>query len=173
MRKLLIGILLFLIWMALSTYYYVNNIFQRTEPVQVTEQTDELSEQAVTESPNDTISLPDLPTGIILYFDFDKTVILPSESLRPFLDQGLKYMQADTGACLLLTGHTCSIGTEAYNMDLGMRRSKAVQQFFLENGYSSQCLRLSSKGETEPAADNTTLEGRKKNRRVTVRINPQ
>jgi outer membrane protein OmpA-like peptidoglycan-associated protein len=173
MRKLLIGILLFLIWMALSTYYYANNIFPRTQPVQETVQVDDLTDQAVTESSTETLSLPDLPAGIILYFDFDKTAILSSASLQSFLANSLSYMKADTGACLLLTGHTCSIGTEADNIDLSLRRSNSVKQFFLEHGYSSQCIQLSSKGETDPADDNSTEEGRKKNRRVTIRIKPQ
>lgn len=169
MRKLLIGILLFLLWMSLSTWYYTSHLFPLWHPAEETVP----SVDPPTESPPETATLPEIPDAIVLYFDFDKSVILPSANLESFLNSSIDYMEADTNACLVLTGYTCSIGSESYNMELGKRRALAVQTYFLDHGCSTHCTIVSSKGETEAVADNSTMEGRKKNRRVTVHIKPQ
>jgi OOP family OmpA-OmpF porin len=173
MRRLFTGIVLFLIWSSLSTWYYANNIFPVNKPEQETVLPETTAVDTVAESPPEMPVLPDLPKDITLYFEFDKSAILPSSSLASFLTGSMSYLAADENACLHLTGYTCSIGNDTYNMELGLRRAKAVQKYFLEKGYSSECIKLVSKGESNPAADNSTNEGRIKNRRVTVQIKTQ
>jgi outer membrane protein OmpA-like peptidoglycan-associated protein len=172
MRPLLIGILLFLIWSALSTWYYATRIFPVGEPAGGPASVEEVHADTAVVAPQKTVTLPEKPSDITLYFDYNKTVILPSAALDPYIQSGKRYLEADSSACLLITGHTCSIGTEIYNLDLGKRRAMAVKEALASGGLTPECIKISSRGESEPAADNSTENGRKKNRRVHIHIQP-
>jgi outer membrane protein OmpA-like peptidoglycan-associated protein len=168
MRPLIIGIILFLAWLILSTWYYATHIYPVLNPADETTITETVP--GTIEQPAEAPAPPDAPDGITLYFGFDKTEILNPGTLRDWLPRGREYLDAVADACVQIDGHTCNIGTEAYNMDLGRRRAESVQKFLLENGFSSECVRLSSKGEAQPAVANTSEENRKKNRRAELYI---
>ncbi len=66
-----------------------------------------------------------------------------------------------------IEGHTCSIGTSAYNMDLSRRRAESVKAYMVKNfGIDPARLTTVGYGEEKPIADNNTRAGRMKNRRV-------
>lgn len=66
-----------------------------------------------------------------------------------------------------IEGHADSQASEAYNEGLGMRRAEAVRQYMIRYlGFSESDVAVASRGETSPAADNTTAEGRARNRRA-------
>ena len=67
------------------------------------------------------------------------------------------------------TGHTDSVGDEAYNQKLSERRAQAVVDFLYAQGVSQGRITAIGMGETKPLADNATEEGRAQNRRVTIR----
>ncbi|MCX5673334.1 MAG: OmpA family protein [Planctomycetota bacterium] len=67
------------------------------------------------------------------------------------------------------TGHTDSVGDEAYNQKLSERRAQAVVDFLYAQGVSPGRITAIGMGETKPRADNSTEEGRAENRRVTIR----
>lgn len=71
---------------------------------------------------------------------------------------------------VLIEGHTDSIGTEEYNLDLSRRRAKAVFDFLVSQGVTEGRLSYDGYGEGRPVADNDTPEGRQKNRRVDLVI---
>ncbi|WP_034042641.1 OmpA family protein [Wocania ichthyoenteri] len=73
---------------------------------------------------------------------------------------------------ILVVGHTDSVGDANYNMTLSKNRAYAVTNYFTQNGVSSGRLTTNWFGETQPIHDNTTAEGRAKNRRVNVAILP-
>lgn len=74
---------------------------------------------------------------------------------------------------VLVVGHTDSSGSAAYNMSLSERRANAVTTYFVNNkGLSSSRFTTTWFGEDQPIADNSTVEGRAKNRRVNVAIVP-
>jgi outer membrane protein OmpA-like peptidoglycan-associated protein len=168
MRPIITGIILFLAWMVLSTWYYATHIFPVLNPAEETTLTETVP--GTMEQPPEAPAVPEAPGGITLYFAFDKTEILNPAAVRDWLPKGREYLGAVTGACVQLDGHTCDIGTEAYNLDLGKRRAESVQKFLRNNGLSSECVRLSGKGESAPAVPNTSEENRKKNRRVELYI---
>jgi len=76
----------------------------------------------------------------------------------------------DTSAMVEVTGHTDITGTEAYNMALGLRRAGFVKSFLTDKGISAERIVISSKGPKEPAASNSTREGRAANRRTEIKI---
>jgi outer membrane protein OmpA-like peptidoglycan-associated protein len=70
-------------------------------------------------------------------------------------------------------GHTDSVGTAEYNMDLSSRRAMAVKNLLVERGVSGSRLETIGYGESMPVATNNTEAGRQKNRRVEIKIAPK
>ncbi len=74
---------------------------------------------------------------------------------------------------VLVVGHTDSVGGDEYNMTLSKNRANAVTNFFIQtNSLDSNRFTTSWFGEQQPISDNTTSEGRAKNRRVNLAIVP-
>jgi len=73
---------------------------------------------------------------------------------------------------ILVVGHTDSVGSEDYNMTLSKNRAYAVTNYLINKGLSSGRFTTNWFGETQPMYDNSTAEGRAKNRRVNVAILP-
>ena len=71
---------------------------------------------------------------------------------------------------ILIVGHTDDTGGDQLNMDLSVRRAESVKSFISGQNVSSYRLTTSGKGEGEPIADNTTVDGRSQNRRVEIVI---
>lgn len=73
---------------------------------------------------------------------------------------------------ILVVGHTDSTGDESYNMELSKNRAYAVTNYLVGKGLSSGRFTTNWFGETQPMFDNSTAEGRAKNRRVNIAILP-
>ncbi|MBF0265613.1 MAG: OmpA family protein [Gammaproteobacteria bacterium] len=68
-----------------------------------------------------------------------------------------------------IVGHTDSMGTASYNQGLSERRAKSVAQYLQSHAkITDKDIETSGKGESMPVADNNTLEGRAKNRRIEI-----
>jgi OOP family OmpA-OmpF porin len=102
-------------------------------------------------------------------FDFDRSVIKPEGRIR--LDNFLKELFGVKYEVVIVVGHTDSIGSDQYNMKLGLRRAEAVKAYLVSKGMNANQIRTSSKGEREPIADNKTAQGRAMNRRVVIEVN--
>ncbi|USD67763.1 OmpA family protein [Vibrio sp. SCSIO 43136] len=102
-----------------------------------------------------------------VFFEFDRSKL--SDTSVRILEHIAKQLKASPNT-ITLEGHTDAMGSETYNMALGLRRSKEVEAFLVEKGIDPQTMLASSKGESQPVADNTTKEGREKNRRVEIKI---
>lgn len=101
-------------------------------------------------------------------FDFDKSVLKVGGVAK--LDElvaNIKGMQLDV---VIATGHTDSVGSDAYNQRLSVARAEAVKAYLVSHGVDVKRVRAVGKGESEPIADNATAEGRAKNRRVEVTV---
>lgn len=70
------------------------------------------------------------------------------------------------GAALTVLGHTDSVGSDPYNMDLSKRRAVAVLQALVTRGLDPNSLTAIAIGKRQPIADNATSLGRARNRRV-------
>ncbi len=71
---------------------------------------------------------------------------------------------------IIAVGHTDSIGTDAYNQRLSVRRAEAVKAYLVSKGIEKNRVYTEGKGEKQPVADNKTAEGRAKNRRVEIEV---
>lgn len=73
---------------------------------------------------------------------------------------------------VLISGHTDSSGSDAYNQTLSEKRAVSVSQYFTAKGLSPARFQAVGYGETRPVADNNTEQGRAANRRVEIQIIP-
>lgn len=71
---------------------------------------------------------------------------------------------------LLVEGHTDSVGTDDYNLDLSRRRAQAVRGFLIENGVDAYRVVATGFGESYPISTNDDAAGRQHNRRVEIVI---
>ncbi len=99
-------------------------------------------------------------------FDFDKSVVRPDG--KKAIDEALAKLGGIDLEMVIATGHTDSVGTEAYNQKLSERRAAAVKAYLVSKGIPSSKVTTIGKGETQPVATNKTKEGRQKNRRVDI-----
>ena len=71
---------------------------------------------------------------------------------------------------VLVEGHTDGAGPEDYNMDLSKKRATSVTKYLISQGIDENRLTTKWYGENQPIGDNTTAEGKAKNRRVELAI---
>ena len=102
------------------------------------------------------------------FFDFDKSVLKPAGKER--LTDLVSKLQGTDIEIVIATGHTDSIGTDAYNQKLSLRRANSVKAFLVSKGVPTDRIFTEGKGESQPVASNKTREGRAKNRRVEVEV---
>jgi OOP family OmpA-OmpF porin len=101
-------------------------------------------------------------------FRFDKSDVIPDPN--PVLDRAVELIRGCDGVDIEIHGHTDWIGSEAYNMKLGMRRAEAVKDYLIMKGIAGEHLFPKSFGESQPITTNETKEGRKLNRRVEFHV---
>ncbi len=65
-----------------------------------------------------------------------------------------------------IQGHTDNTGDENFNIKLSAKRAEAVKNYLISKGVPANILTTKGFGSSKPIADNNTIEGRKKNRRV-------
>ena len=102
------------------------------------------------------------------FFDFDKSVLKPAGKAK--LDDLVSKVQGINLEVIIAVGHTDSIGSDAYNQKLSIRRAEAVKAYLVNKGIEKNRVYTEGKGEKQPVADNKTREGRAKNRRVEIEV---
>ena len=101
-------------------------------------------------------------------FDFDKSVIKPAGKSK--LDDLAGKIRGVNLEVVIAIGHTDSIGSDAYNQKLSVRRAESVKAYLVSKGVEPNRIYTEGKGEKQPVASNKTKEGRQKNRRVEIEV---
>ncbi len=102
----------------------------------------------------------------VFYFDFDKSTVKPES--RTYLDAHAVFLAANPNVGVVLNGYADERGTKEYNLALGERRAKAVQDYLRFKGVSLAQMETVSFGEEFPADNGHDEAAWTKNRRVVV-----
>ena len=102
------------------------------------------------------------------FFDFDKAVLKPEGKAK--LDDLVSKVKGINLEVIIAVGHTDSVGADAYNQKLSVRRAEAVKAYLVSKGVEKNRVYTEGKGEKQPVADNKTKDGRAKNRRVEIEV---
>ncbi len=103
-----------------------------------------------------------------LYFTLGEAQYIKTEATSQFFAEATKYLMAHKDKKLVLTGYTDNSGPDAVNRQLSRDRANAVKAKLRRSGIATEQIEVVAKGEADPKADNSTLNGRRANRRVTV-----
>ncbi len=173
MRILLIGFLSFFTWSAASTYYYVCKIKQfcnNNETIQVDAISIEPEYFSDSLTTTGVQKMAEIPGVLTVYFAFDKFDFTHDASTDNYFDRSKEYIEQNSEVNLAITGYTDATGSEKYNQALGYRRAETMMNYFERKGLPADKIVMESKGEKEPADDNSTDKGRANNRRTVITI---
>jgi OOP family OmpA-OmpF porin len=101
-------------------------------------------------------------------FDFDKAVIKPEGKSK--LDDISNKAKGVNLEVVIAIGHADSVGSDAYNQRLSVRRAESVKAYLVSKGIEANRVYTEGKGEKQPVADNKTRDGRAKNRRTEIEV---
>lgn len=106
----------------------------------------------------------DIPSDVS--FDTGSYDIKPN--LRPILDRFAATLNQNPVTTVTIIGHTDSTGTDAINNPLSLNRAASTRDYLVARGVATNRVAINGRGSHEPVADNNTIEGRAKNRRVEI-----
>lgn len=98
----------------------------------------------------------ELPSDVL--FDFDKADIRPDAF--PTLEKLARLIKQSGAGVIQVNGHTDSIGSDAYNLDLSRRRAEAVSHELVARGVRRDRLGVEGYGKQRPVAPNALPDGR-------------
>lgn len=108
---------------------------------------------------------------LILYFDTGEFTINLTSEQRQKVENISRYIDKVEDAKIHIVGHTDNTGGKFTNIKLGQDRADFVKRYLVGNAIPDSKIEAISKGAESPIADNTTEEGRSKNRYVLITIN--
>lgn len=119
----------------------------------------------VTQTADNRLKL-DIPSDIS--FDVGRSAIKPN--LGNVLNQFATTLNANPVTTIAIIGHTDSTGSDAINNPLSVDRANSTRDYLIARGVAVARFSTEGRGSREPVADNTTAEGRAKNRRVEIYV---
>lgn len=103
-----------------------------------------------------------------ILFDFDKATLKREVEFALVKIATILGQFPEMG--ILVEGHTDNVGSETYNLELSQRRAEAVHDFLESQGIDAGRMAFQGYGMSRPVTENSTEEGRQKNRRVDLII---
>ncbi|HEU4469836.1 MAG TPA: OmpA family protein [Flavisolibacter sp.] len=101
-----------------------------------------------------------------VHFDTGKPTLRPASYKE--LDEIAGYMKIKEEESYEIAGHTDNVGKEEDNLKLSQQRAESVKAYLVKKGIDASRLKAKGYGASQPVADNSTAEGRQKNRRTEV-----
>jgi len=102
------------------------------------------------------------------FFDFNKADL--KQEAKTKLDDLVSKTKEINLEVIIAVGHTDSIGGDAYNDKLSVKRAESIKTYLTSKGLEANRVYTEGKGKKQPVADNKTAEGRAKNRRVEIEV---
>jgi outer membrane protein OmpA-like peptidoglycan-associated protein len=108
-------------------------------------------------------------SGAVL-FPSGQAALLPAAMSS--LDNVVTALKSTPDRNITVEGHTDSVGTRAFNMDLSLRRAQSVRDYLVSQGLPSEIVKAQGLGPDRPIATNSSADGRANNRRVEIIVSP-
>jgi outer membrane protein OmpA-like peptidoglycan-associated protein len=106
-----------------------------------------------------------------IYYDTNSAKM--SLDSRAVVDEIGGFLKAYENTVVDIDGNTDASGARARNIELSHERADAVKQYLMDKyGFPSARMRTAGNGPDHPIADNSTPEGREKNRRTDIKVYP-
>ena len=140
----------------LECYFFIDDVF-----------VEKLEKEAEQFEPSKTYKIKGKVASIVMeniYFETDKYDLLPESYVE--LNKLVKIMKGNPTMTINIQGHTDSDGNAEYNLTLSENRANSVQNYLVQQGITKSRLTHEGRGLSQPIAENSTSEGRQKNRRV-------
>lgn len=120
---------------------------------------------AVTQTADNRLKM-DVPSDIS--FDVGQSTV--KADFSKVLDQFAASLVKNPDTTVTIVGHTDSTGTDAINNPLSVDRANSTRDYLIAKGVAATRFNTEGRGSREPVADNTSTDGRAKNRRVEIFI---
>ena len=118
---------------------------------------------SVTQTADNQLKL-EIPSDVS--FDSGSAQIKPN--LRPVLDRFATTLNQNPVTTVRIIGHTDNRGSDAINNPLSVNRAAATRDYLVDRGVQAGRISIDGRGSREPLADNSTADGRARNRRVEI-----
>jgi outer membrane protein OmpA-like peptidoglycan-associated protein len=184
MKVILTGFMIFVLWAIPCRYWYVCKIKeacsvsetsalippsskekQITQPeIKKTDETEAVKET----TPEPVVKAPEMVAGDLL-FGVGSAAFRPDQGFNTYAQELKTYLSKNPQIKLRITGHTDNTGNPDINTQLGYDRARAVDQYLKSAGITNP-IETFSAGSSEPLADNSTADGRARNRRVQISL---
>lgn len=105
-----------------------------------------------------------------LYFETGKNNLVIDDNVRKYLAELKFYLDNKSDKKVSVVGHTDNVGDANKNATLSKERANFVKNLLSRSGINATQMVADGKGQTAPIANNSTADGRAKNRRVEVRL---
>ncbi len=164
---------LLLLWIAGSSWYYVCKVRNDCQAAPLVTQGETQPESLTT----DTLPAPQAevqaspPPAYSVEFESGKASSLLSDEDKSYLSQIKQYLSENPGKSVIVTGHADNTGSDEINQKLSAQRAAYIKQQLVDAEITESRIETEAKSYLEPVADNSTPEGRAKNRRVEIKIN--
>lgn len=103
-----------------------------------------------------------------IFFDFDDFSLKPTSYAE--LDRLIDFLNQNPEIYIEISGHTDNVGSEQYNQQLSEKRAKAVYNYLVHKGISTNRLSVKGHGSQKPLLPNDTEYNRSQNRRVEFKV---
>ena len=120
---------------------------------------------AVSQTTDNRLKL-DIPSDVS--FDSGRSAIKPN--FAPILNQFATSLNQHPVTTVTIIGHTDSTGSDAINNPLSVDRANSARDYLVSRGVAAQRIATDGRGSRESIADNSSVQGRAKNRRVEIYV---
>ena len=120
---------------------------------------------AVSQTADNRLKL-DIPSDVS--FDVGRSAIKPN--FAPVLTHFATSLNQNQITAVTIIGHTDSTGSDSINNPLSYDRANSARDYLVGRGVAAQRIATDGRGSREPIADNSSAQGRGKNRRVEIYV---
>jgi outer membrane protein OmpA-like peptidoglycan-associated protein len=167
MRILFTGFVILVIWSFFSMWLYVDILKPQTKKQVVVQPAPENQNR---EADSLAKFYASMPTELNIFFDFDKTKMIPNLSADNKIAEFKAWMEKYPLTVLTVTGHTDFIGTPDYNQKLAAVRAETVKKFLESKGITADKMVIVPPEPEKSLINQITSTERAENRKTIVTI---